>query len=155
MLQNNDLNQDSNPNLDADEDYETRAAKVEVRDDYVVIWKELENGDGPFMFFFVISLYIGVKLHSLMDGTIFGVRGICCWVGLGINIYQIHQGGPHLLPYSKMTANLYLFTFSLRVQVPYMLPNATRRGIPKYSMFYEVRAILIFATEDRQMYLVD
>jgi hypothetical protein len=37
MLQNNDLNQDSNPNLDADEDYETRAAKVEVRDDYVVI----------------------------------------------------------------------------------------------------------------------
>jgi hypothetical protein len=90
------------------------------------------------MLFFVISLYIGVKLHSLMDGTIFGVKGICYWVGFGINAYQVHHGGPHLLPYSKMTPNLYLFTSSLGVQVPYMLPNATRRGIPKYNMFDEV-----------------
>jgi hypothetical protein len=35
-----------------------------------------------------------------------------------------------------------------------MLPDAIRRGIPKYNMFDEVWAILIFATEDRQMYLV-
>jgi hypothetical protein len=90
------------------------------------------------MLFFVISLYIGVKLHSLMYGTRFGVRGICYWVGLGINVYQVHQGGPHLMPSSKMTPILYLFTFSLGVEVPYMLPDAIRRGIPKYNMFDEV-----------------
>jgi hypothetical protein len=37
MLQNNDLDQNSNPNLNPNEDYEIRVAKVEVWDNYVVI----------------------------------------------------------------------------------------------------------------------
>jgi hypothetical protein len=75
---------------------------MEVGDNYCVILEELENGD-PFYVCFVISLYIGVKLHSLMARTILGVRAICYWVGLGINVYQVHQGGPYLTSYSKMT----------------------------------------------------
>jgi hypothetical protein len=41
ILQNNDLDQDSNPNLDANEDDESKVAKVEVGDNDVVILKEL------------------------------------------------------------------------------------------------------------------
>jgi hypothetical protein len=87
-----------------------------------------------------------------MARTIRGVKETCYLEGFGTNVSSVNQGGAHLMFCSKKP-----FTYShlvLGSKFP-MLPNATRKGILKYNMPNEVQAHLIFAIEDRQMYLVD
>jgi len=118
MVQNENFDHEfSNSNME--KDGESKATKIEVGDNFVVVANELENGDPFFMILCEHVLHrCELTSYRLLNDT------------LPSFVYF------HLVLKSKFA----------------MLPNATRIGIPRFSMHVEIRESLIAHLEERQTY---
>jgi hypothetical protein len=87
MDNSNPNSHDSNTD---DEIFESEVAKVEVGDNFVVIFKELENGD-PFYVVLCDRHYINVKQHLKMIGGIYGMRATWFYTVYGTTTYLVSK----------------------------------------------------------------
>lgn len=133
---------------DSDDDCESEAAKVEIGDNYAVFTDDLENG-GPF--FIVLC---NKPLHRC-EATFYDGYGNTWYEGdmiLGGVWYKCMTGHRGRNPsYALCKDDPPAFTYShLVVGSKFgMLPNATTKGNPRYSLPQEVRENLLAIIEDR------
>lgn len=137
---NHDLDLNFDLNLNADGDWENEATKVEIRDNYVVISKELENGN-PF--------YVVLRdkpLHRCKATFIDGWNNMWCEGDMlfgGIWHKHLPSQSRRCPSYVLFKENPPSFTYSHLVfgsKFP-MLPNATRKGIPNIACLMKFKFI--------------
>jgi hypothetical protein len=137
--------------FDMDEDIESKVAKVEVGNNLAIISDELENGD-PFY-----VLLCDNPLHQC-EATFEDDWGNQWYEGeMILRIFWYHhvpdQRGQHTSYRLLNDASLIFAHSHLVLKSNFLiLPNATMKGSPQFTMPLEIKDNLIVTIEERQNY---
>jgi hypothetical protein len=132
---------------DVEDNIEIEANKVEIGDIYVVVSNELENGDA----FFVV--FCNKPLHRCMETFNDGwgnmwyegdmiLCGIWCKCMVGPNIQNLSY-----MLFKDVHSIVTYFHLVIKSRFP-MLPNATRKGNPRFSMPAQIRENILSLIEN-------